>query len=100
MAKKLGLEEAVTENMSTEDMRKSVFDYQGIEKFISWEEFREKGYYLYDVAEDWEDDPPGLRQFYEDPENHKVPTPSGKLEFYSEKLAKHYDYIRLVPHAK
>jgi anaerobic selenocysteine-containing dehydrogenase len=90
VAKKLGMEEKVTENMTTEDMQKSVFGYMGIEKFISWEDFKEKGYYLYDVAEDWEDDPPGLRQFHDDPEKHKVPTPSGKLEFYSERLAKHF----------
>jgi trimethylamine-N-oxide reductase (cytochrome c) len=90
VAKKLGMEETITENMTTDDMRRSVFDFQGIEKFISWEEFREKGYYLYDIAEDWEDDPPGLRQFYEDPEKHKLSTPSGKLEYYSERLAKHF----------
>jgi hypothetical protein len=35
----------------------------------------------------WEDDPPGFRNFYEDPE--KIPCPqTGKLEFYSEALAK------------
>ncbi|MFH1490473.1 MAG: molybdopterin dinucleotide binding domain-containing protein, partial [Pseudomonadota bacterium] len=90
IAKKLGMEETLTENMSTEDMQKSIFGYMGIDKFITWEEFREKGYYLYDVAEDWEDDPPGMRQFYEDPEKHKLPTPSGKLEFYSERLAEHF----------
>ena len=90
VAKKLGMEEKVTENMTTEDMQKSVFGYMDIEKFISWEDFKEKGYYLYDVAEDWEDDPPGLRQFHDDPEKHKIPTPSGKLEFYSERLAKHF----------
>ncbi len=90
IAKKLGMEETMTENQTTEDMQKSVFEFMNLTKFTTWEEFKERGYYLYNVAEDWEDDPPGLRQFYEDPEKHKLSTPSGKLEFYSEKLARHF----------
>ena len=31
-----------------------------------------------------------MRKFYEDPEKNPLPTPSGKLEFYSERLAKHF----------
>jgi anaerobic selenocysteine-containing dehydrogenase len=31
-----------------------------------------------------------LRQFYEDPENNPLGTPSGKLEFYSQRLADHF----------
>jgi len=31
-----------------------------------------------------------LRKFYEDPEANPLLTPSGKLEFYSERLAKHF----------
>ncbi len=88
VAKKLGMEEIVTENMSTEDMQKSVFGYMGVDKFISWEDFKEKGYYLYDCADNWEEDIPGLRRFHDDPEKYPLPTPTGKLEFYSEKLAK------------
>ena len=38
-----------------------------MEQFISWEEFKEKSYFVVPVAEDWEKDPPGLRKFYEDP---------------------------------
>ena len=37
---------------------------------------------------DWEKDPPGLMKFYQDPEKNPLNTPSGKLEFYSERLAK------------
>jgi len=32
--------------------------------------------------------PPGFRKFFEDPKQSPLPTPSGKLEFYSEALAK------------
>ncbi len=39
---------------------------------------------------EWEKVPAGLREFYEDPEAHPLATPSGKLEFYSQRLADHY----------
>ncbi len=71
-------------------MEKSVFDSTGLNNFISWEEFKEKGYYVFPVAEDWEKDPAGMLKFYQDPEANPLPTPSGKLEFYSERLAKHF----------
>ncbi len=34
--------------------------------------------------------PPGLRTFYEDPENHPLSTPTGKLEFTSTKLKEYF----------
>jgi len=67
-----------------------VFEALDLQNFISWEEFKEKEYYVYPVAEDWEKDPVGLIGFYEDPQKNPVDTPSGKLEFYSEGLAKHF----------
>ncbi len=90
VAKKLGKYEELTEGRTIEDLIKYVFDGLGLSDIMSWEEFKEKQYYVLPVAEDWEKDPPGLRQFYEDPEGHPLPTPSGKLEFYSERLAKHF----------
>jgi anaerobic selenocysteine-containing dehydrogenase len=56
----------------------------------SWEEFQEKGYYMYPTAKEWEKDPAGFIKFYQDPEANPLPTPSGKLEFYSERLAKYF----------
>jgi trimethylamine-N-oxide reductase (cytochrome c) len=90
VAKKLGLYEEDLENKISEDLEKLVFDGAGMQKYISWEEFKEKCYFCFPTAEDWEKDPPGFRLFYEDPEKNPLPTPSGKLEFYSERLAKHF----------
>jgi anaerobic selenocysteine-containing dehydrogenase len=45
---------------------------------------------VFPTAKDWEKDTPGFRLFYEDPVKNPLPTPSGKLEFYSERLAKHF----------
>jgi len=90
VAKKLGKYEEVTDGKTVEELVKAVFDGMGFNNFISWEEFQEKGYYVIPVAPDWEKDPAGFIKFYEDPEANPLPTPSGKLEFYSERLAKHF----------
>jgi len=84
------MEEAMTGGFSDEEMKEKMFGFMRTDRFTTWEEFKEKVYFLYQVADDWEDDPPGLRQFYDDPEKNPLPTPSGKLEFYSERLAKHF----------
>ena len=39
---------------------------------------------------DWKKLKPGLREFYEDPEKNPMTTPSGKMEFYSQSLAKYF----------
>ncbi len=90
VAKKLGLEEVVTEGLTTADIQQKIFGYMGLEKFLTWEEFKEKKYYLYNTAEDWEQDVPGLRKFHDDPVKNGLGTPSKKLEFYSERLAQHF----------
>lgn len=90
IAKKLGKEQEFSEGKTIRDLQKQVFDNMELEKFISWEEFEEKQYVVLPTAEDWQDDVVGLRPFYDDPEKNPLPTPSGKLEFYSERIAKHY----------
>ena len=39
---------------------------------------------------EWEKYPAGLIEFYEDPENNPLATPTGKIEFYSTALAEHF----------
>ncbi|MGA2262872.1 MAG: molybdopterin dinucleotide binding domain-containing protein [Acidobacteriota bacterium] len=90
VARKLGYEEQVSENLSTEDIQKKVFGYMDLERWMTWEDFQDKKYYLYQVAPDWEQDSPGFRNFYENPEMYPLGTPSKKLEFYSERLARHF----------
>ena len=89
IAKKLGVGEQLTEGLTTLDLQKKIFGYMGLEKYMTWEEFEDKKYYLYQVAEDWEKDTAGMRNFYDDPVKSPLGTPSKKLEFYSERLAKY-----------
>jgi molybdopterin guanine dinucleotide-containing S/N-oxide reductase-like protein len=90
IANKLGIGEQFSENLTTEDMQKKVFEYMDLKQFTTWDEFKEKQYYLYGVAADWEQDSPGFRKFYENPTKYPLGTPSKKLEFYSERLAKYF----------
>jgi trimethylamine-N-oxide reductase (cytochrome c) len=69
-------------------MQKKVWEYMGGEKLVTWEQLSEKKYWIYNTAEDWEEDTPGFRKFYDDPEKSPLGTPTGKLEFYSESLEK------------
>jgi molybdopterin guanine dinucleotide-containing S/N-oxide reductase-like protein len=92
VAKKMGLYEQITGSQSLEEMEQSVFEDMGTQDFIDWEEFKEKSYFVFPVAKDWESDSPGLRKFYENPLANPLRTPSGKLEFYSERLANHFPH--------
>ncbi|MFC1905479.1 molybdopterin-dependent oxidoreductase [Chloroflexota bacterium] len=90
IAKKVGLHEQYTEGKTVEEWIKRAYELSNIQDLISWEELRSKGYYVVPTAPDWEKDPVCLREFCEDPEGNPLQTPSGKLEFYSEKLAEHF----------
>ena len=88
IADKLGLLEAFTGGKSVPELVKNGFDHSGIQDMVSFEEFKEKGYYVVPTDPDWEKYPAGMKAFYDDPEGNRLSTPSGKIEFYSERLAK------------
>jgi anaerobic selenocysteine-containing dehydrogenase len=90
IAEKLGYGDEFTGGMSTRDLQKIVFDAMKMDKLTTWEDFYEKKTYVYKTATDWEDDPPGFRLFYDDPKANPLKTPSGLLEFYSERLHQHF----------
>jgi molybdopterin guanine dinucleotide-containing S/N-oxide reductase-like protein len=90
VAKKLDMYDAVTEGKTTKEWIKYAFEGLGMANLISWEKFEENGYYVFATVKEWEKDTAGLYNFYKYPEKYPLPTPSGKLEFYSETLAKHF----------
>ena len=89
---RLGLLEEYTEGKSVDEWIKFAFEESGLEKagLISWEEFKEKEYYVIPTDPDWEKRPAGMYEFYKDPEKHPLDTPTGKLEFESTNLKKHF----------
>jgi molybdopterin guanine dinucleotide-containing S/N-oxide reductase-like protein len=90
IAEKLGLLSEYTSGRSVEDWIKYGFDNCGIEDLVTWEEFKEKGHFVIPNDPDWENNEIGLRNFANDPEKYPLSTPSGKLEFYSRRLAEHF----------
>jgi anaerobic selenocysteine-containing dehydrogenase len=76
--------------MTQEEIRKSGFDSSGVQDLTSYEEFKEKGYFVVPTDPEWDKYPTGLREFHDDPKNNPLKTPSGKIEFYSQNLAKNF----------
>jgi molybdopterin guanine dinucleotide-containing S/N-oxide reductase-like protein len=90
IADRLGMLEEYTGGKTIPELIKLGYETSGSADKISWEELNEKGYYVIPPDPDWEKIPAGLIEFYEDPEQHPLSTPTGKLEFYSTGLAEHF----------
>ena len=92
VAEKLGLLEKYTGGKSVDEWIKNGFDTSGVPEagLIGWEEFREKEYYVVPTDPKWETYRAGMIDFYEDPDKNPLKTPTGKLEFYSQRLAEHF----------
>jgi trimethylamine-N-oxide reductase (cytochrome c) len=101
IAEKLGLLEEYTMGETEEGLLRKGFDTSGVQDMVSWEEFKEKGYYVVPNDPKWKEKEVGMRKFAEDPANNPLRTPSGKLEYYSQRLADNFpddDERPPVPH--
>lgn len=87
VARRLGVEKEFTEGNSLDDWIKKVFEATSAANYISFEDFKKKGYYVFKFPDDWKRNP-GFRGFYET--GGGLGTPSGKFEFYSERLAQKF----------
>jgi trimethylamine-N-oxide reductase (cytochrome c) len=90
IAGKLGLLEEFTKGESQAEMIRRGFEISGVRDMITYEEFEDKGYFVIPTNPDWDERPSGMINFYKDPENNPLKTPSGKIEFYSQNLAKYF----------
>ncbi len=91
-----GLVRKYTNGRSYEDWIKWGYITSGIGHDVKFDDFKKQRFYAAPYAKDWREDPHGMIGFYEDPENHPLQTPTGKLEYYSVPLAEHFpdDNIR------
>jgi anaerobic selenocysteine-containing dehydrogenase len=87
VAKRLGLENEFTEGNTVEDWIRKCFQKTSLPEHISFEEFKKKGYYVFKFPTDWPRNP-GLRRFSETATG--LNTPSGKIEFFSQRLAENF----------
>ncbi|MDP2916476.1 MAG: molybdopterin-dependent oxidoreductase [Dehalococcoidia bacterium] len=99
LADRLGFKEDYTEGKTPEDWIKDAYDNSSLPQYISWEDFKKKGYYVVPTPEDYKPTP-ALRWFYEGrecdtPDNNpkkntsrskELGTYSGKIEFISQSL--------------
>ena len=87
IAEKLGLLQEYTQGKTVKELIKNGFAGSGVQNLTSFKEFQEKGYFVVPTDPEWKKYPVGLRKFYDDPESNPLKTPSGKLEYYSARLA-------------
>jgi len=90
IAEKLGLLKEYTEGRSLEEWIKLGFDTSNVQDLTTYENLKEKDYWVVPTDPEWKKYPAGMLKFYEDPQNNPVKTPSGKIEFYSQNLAKYF----------
>jgi molybdopterin guanine dinucleotide-containing S/N-oxide reductase-like protein len=90
IAERFGVLEEYTCGRTVEEWIKFGYENSGAAGEITYEELKEKGYYVVPPEVDWEKNKAGLIDFYEDPEGNPLTTPSGKIEFYSARLAEHF----------
>ncbi len=87
IAQRLGVEEQYTEGNTVEDWVRKLYENSSLPEHISFEEFKKKGYYVFKFPDEWPRNP-GLRRFHETATG--LETPSGKIEFYSQRLAENF----------
>jgi trimethylamine-N-oxide reductase (cytochrome c) len=93
VAEKLGKEyyDAYTQNKSPEELCELFYHGTGLQEEISYEDFKAQGgIYVSPPDPSVKEIPAGLYEFYKDPEKHPLATPSGKLEFTSSDLKRHF----------
>jgi molybdopterin guanine dinucleotide-containing S/N-oxide reductase-like protein len=102
LAERMGIKDEYTEGHSIDDWNRIVFDKSDLPKYVTFDEFKEKGYFVVPCRPDDEEPIVSFRWFYEgrdadvpseqrNPPNppHNGPnlaTPSGKVEFVSQTL--------------
>lgn len=86
-----GVAESINLGMTDEEWFQYAYDNSQIKEEVSFEQLKEKGFYVPKLAEGWDHEEfPGMRSFYEDPIAHPLDTPTGKIEFYSAALEEHF----------
>ena len=82
------------------------FDLSGAAEFINYDKFRKQGYFIPPAHPDWKKPKTISKKtmprsymldFYENPEKNPLKTPSGKIEFYSQYLARNFPGDRERP---
>ncbi|MDR1358665.1 MAG: molybdopterin-dependent oxidoreductase, partial [Coriobacteriales bacterium] len=90
IGKRFGVDENISQGMTDAEWLEYAHNNSPLTQEVSWEDIKAKQYYLPKLEANWQERTPGMRNFYEDPEQFPLDTPSGKLEFWSSALAEHF----------
>lgn len=90
IADRFGVRDQIDLGMSEEEWFQYGFQQSRLGEEITYDQLKEKGYYFPKIDPKWRDYPVGLSQFYNDPEEYPLETPTGKIEFWSQALADHF----------
>jgi anaerobic selenocysteine-containing dehydrogenase len=86
----LGLLKEYTMDKTVDEWIKEGYEVSGLKDLVSWEELKEKEHFVIPNDPDWQKYDIGLRKFAEDPDHNPLSTPTGKLEFFSQRLADNF----------
>jgi trimethylamine-N-oxide reductase (cytochrome c) len=90
IGKRFDVDENISQGMTDAEWLEYSFNQSPLATETTWESLKEKQYYIPKIDPGWRDIKPGMRNFYEDPEQFPLDTPSGKLEFWSQALADNF----------
>jgi anaerobic selenocysteine-containing dehydrogenase len=90
IAEKLGMLNEFTGGKSIEEWIKFGYETSGVADLVSWEKLKKNQYWVVPTDPNWEKYPAGMINFYKEPDKNPMTTPSGKIEIYSERLAKNF----------
>ncbi|MBO4353177.1 MAG: molybdopterin-dependent oxidoreductase, partial [Eggerthellaceae bacterium] len=90
IAERFGIREQIDMGMNGAEWRQFEFENSRLGEEITFEELNEKGFYFPEQDPNQDQVPAGMSGFYYDPENWRLDTPTGKLEFWSEALATNF----------
>jgi trimethylamine-N-oxide reductase (cytochrome c) len=80
----------MTGGKTVKDWITFAYENSGAKDLISWDKLVEKKYFISPINPDWAQTPMGAKAFYDDPVKNPLVTPTGKLEFYSQRLADNF----------
>ncbi|MDH5781812.1 MAG: molybdopterin-dependent oxidoreductase, partial [Dehalococcoidia bacterium] len=86
LADKLGFKNEYTEGNTEDDWIRKTYEISSMPQHMSYEKFKEKGYFVVPMPNDYKPKT-AFRRFYQTGEG--LDTPSGKIEFLSQRLQKY-----------
>ena len=94
LADKLGFKERLTEGNTVEGWIRKTFEASDIPKYMTYEQFKTKGYFVVPIPQGFKPET-AFRSFYET--GTGLDTPSGKIEFQSQRIQRYFPDDRERP---